>query len=279
MERLSLQTVFHPSDFTPGDEGAFAHALKVALAAKAELNIFHANSDEDDVDWDDFPSVRRTLEKWGMLPEGGTKEDVRRLGLDVHKVKRTGNDPVKTILHYLRKRETDLIVLSTRQRRGVSRWMNPSVAEPVARQSRVMTLFVPRRTVGFVSLESGALRLEQVVVPVDRVPDPQQAINAAMTLAGVLGVSRLHFTLLHVGAEDRSPEVEAPDREGWTAEKKCLAGDVVDQVLRVSEELDADLIAMATAGRDGFLDALRGSTTEQVVRQARCPVLAIPANS
>jgi nucleotide-binding universal stress UspA family protein len=34
---------------------------------------------------------------------------------------------------------------------------------------------------------------------------------------------------------------------------------------------------MATAGRDGFLDALRGSTTEQVVREAPCPVLALPA--
>ena len=30
------------------------------------------------------------------------------------------------------------------------------------------------------------------------------------------------------------------------------------------------------AGRDGFPDALRGSTTERVLRRAPCPVLAIP---
>ena len=37
----------------------------------------------------------------------------------------------------------------------------------------------------------------------------------------------------------------------------------------------ADLIGMATAGHHGFLDALRGSTTERVIRQAPCPVLTI----
>jgi len=55
-------------------------------------------------------------------------------------------------------------------------------------------------------------------------------------------------------------------------------GEVVDEILSLSEERDADLIAMATAGRNGFLEALSGSTTEQVLREAKCPVLAIPAS-
>jgi nucleotide-binding universal stress UspA family protein len=33
---------------------------------------------------------------------------------------------------------------------------------------------------------------------------------------------------------------------------------------------------MATEGHQGFLDALRGSTTERVLRGALCPVLAVP---
>ena len=58
-----------------------------------------------------------------------------------------------------------------------------------------------------------------------------------------------------------------------------VSGDVVDQILNTSEDHDADLIVMPTQGRDGFLDALRGSTTEQVLRAARCPVLAVPAQA
>jgi hypothetical protein len=34
---------------------------------------------------------------------------------------------------------------------------------------------------------------------------------------------------------------------------------------------------MPTAGHQGFLDVLRGSTSERVLRHAPCPVLSIPA--
>ena len=34
-----------------------------------------------------------------------------------------------------------------------------------------------------------------------------------------------------------------------------------------------DLVVMASRGHDGFLDALRGSTTERVLRQVTCPLL------
>jgi nucleotide-binding universal stress UspA family protein len=33
---------------------------------------------------------------------------------------------------------------------------------------------------------------------------------------------------------------------------------------------------MATDGRSGFLEALRGSHTERVLRAANCPLLALP---
>jgi nucleotide-binding universal stress UspA family protein len=55
-------------------------------------------------------------------------------------------------------------------------------------------------------------------------------------------------------------------------------GDVVETILRTAAEIDADLIAMPTAGHHGIFDALRGSTTERVLRHAPCPVLAMPAN-
>ena len=34
---------------------------------------------------------------------------------------------------------------------------------------------------------------------------------------------------------------------------------------------------MATEGEQGIIDAMRGSVTERVVRDAPCPVLAVPA--
>jgi nucleotide-binding universal stress UspA family protein len=277
MTPYQLSSIFHPSDFSPGDDGAFLHAVKLALGAKAELDILHANPDAKEIDWDDFPSVREALERWGLISPGSSKEEVRQLGIEVHKVKRSGDDPVRTILKYLAEHEPDLIVLATHQRCGLSRWINRSIAEPIARHSRLMTLFVPRRVVGFVSTENGSVRLQRILVPIDHSPEPQQALEAAACVARALSCDKVQFTLLHVGEVGGAPQPELPLRPGWTFETCAATGDVVEQILNACEDRDADLIVMPTRGRDGFLDALRGSTTEQVLRGARCPVLAVPA--
>ena len=53
-------------------------------------------------------------------------------------------------------------------------------------------------------------------------------------------------------------------------------GPVVETIVSVAEEIDANIIVMPTAGHHGLLDALRGSVTERVLREAPCPVLAVP---
>ena len=64
----SSWNIFYPSDFSPASEVAFAHALKWALLAQAELSILHVAPQPKDVQWTDFPGVRHTLERWGILP-------------------------------------------------------------------------------------------------------------------------------------------------------------------------------------------------------------------
>ena len=53
--------------------------------------------------------------------------------------------------------------------------------------------------------------------------------------------------------------------------------DPVKGIMGVAAELIPDLICMTTAGHQGLLDALRGSTTQRVLRAAPCPVLTITA--
>jgi nucleotide-binding universal stress UspA family protein len=55
------------------------------------------------------------------------------------------------------------------------------------------------------------------------------------------------------------------------------SGDVVSTIVDVAIEFDVDFIGMPTAGHRNILDALRGSTTERVIRHAPCPVIAVPA--
>lgn len=276
MRPLSLDTVFHPSDFSTGDEGAFAHALKIALAKNGKLRLLHVDSGTDSVHWSDFPRIRPMLERWGLIAVGSGKQAVKDSGLQVEKVKRSGDDPVRTILDYLEDHQPGLVVLATHQRKGLSRWLHATVAEPIARQAQVMTLFVPRRVTGFVSIDSGRARLRNILIPIDRRPAPQRAVDAAVGMARCLDAREVCFHLLHVGLEEDMPRVEVPLEAGWRVERSAWNGPVVDHILEVAEDRDADMIAMATEGHKGFLDALRGSTTELVLRGANCPVLAIP---
>ena len=274
--KLSLNSIFHPTDFSLAPETAFAHALKLACTTKAKLTILHVGEKNETADWEDFPQVRMTLARWGIISEGSLKKELNTIGLKVEKVLAFGSDPTSSILQHLENHPADLIVLATHQLGGQPFFR--STAEPVARRSGLMTLFIPPITRGFVSADNGAVQLKRILVPIDRSPNPQSSIQAVAGLAGVLGFDRVSFTLLHVGQERDMPQVHTPRRPGWRWHISIRSGDVVDQILHVEREEGADLISMTTQGHQGFLDALRGSITERVLRGAGCPLLAVPVD-
>jgi nucleotide-binding universal stress UspA family protein len=47
------------------------------------------------------------------------------------------------------------------------------------------------------------------------------------------------------------------------------------EIIRVAQDLDIDLVVLATHGHSGLEQAVLGSTAEKVVRKAPCPVLTI----
>lgn len=271
-----LQQVFHPSDFTPASETAFAHALKAALLAQADLTILHVSTKETS-DWTEFPGVRATLERWGLLPKNSSTGDVAKLGIGVKKIQSRHDDPVESVTAYLKNHNADLIVLATDQSKEQFQWLSKSVAEPIARKSRLMTLFIPKGLNGFVSLKDGSVSLSSILIPVAAVPPPQPALQAAARLARRMNVSSGVFNVLHVGDNASMPQVNLPELPGWTSNVLTKQGDVIDVIVDTATEVKADLVVMTTDGRNGFLDALRGSHSERILRRTPCPLLAIPA--
>ena len=49
-----------------------------------------------------------------------------------------------------------------------------------------------------------------------------------------------------------------------------------DIIVKLSDEMDIDLIVMGTNGRDSLSDYILGSTTQKVVEKSKCPVLVMP---
>jgi nucleotide-binding universal stress UspA family protein len=272
-----VESVVHPTDFSPASERAFAHALAIALLRQSSLELLHVDKDKHH-EWNEFPHVRATLERWNLLKPGSTQEDVfAELGVRVSKHALSSRFPAVALQRYLERSPADLLVVATEGREGLARWLHGSVSEAMARWSKTMTLFVPNKAQrNMVSPADGSLKLANVLVPLDRSPDPRAAIEFARRVVEIGGDSGV-ITLLHVGAESGMPHVAAADGDGWTFRRMFRQGDPVEQILTAADETEADLIVMPTAGRAGVFDALRGSTTERVLRRAPCPLLAVPA--
>ena len=274
-----VEDVVHPTDLSPASERAFAHALAIALVRRARLVILHVTAD-DRPDWGEFPAVRRTLERWGLLEPGSSRGALfERLGVKITKRTISGHSPARAVVDYLDEAPADLLVVATEGRDGAARWLHGSTAEAMARRSKTMTLFVPADAErSFVSLKDGTLTLNNVLIPVDHAPDASAAAEFARRMADIGGDGQATISLLHVGSESDMPRVRAEDGPRWTFARIHREGEPVAEILAAAELVGADLIVMPTAGRAVF-EVLRGSTTERVLRQARCPLLAVPASS
>ena len=277
MERI-IDSVLHPTDFSEGSKVAFHHALKAALLAKSKLTLLNVSPDATSR-WSDFPGVRETLERWKLLPQGSPREAVSELGIDVRKSITKKKDPVDAVVNFLEEHPAEMIVLATHQRSGVARWLTSSVAEPIARRANEMTLFIAAESQGFVSAEDGSVSLENILIPVAVSPRAQPGVEAAARFVKSLNLAHGTFTLLHVGAVSSMPAVGLPDVPGWNWNKDVRTGDVVQTILDASKDTAAGLIVMTTDGRNGFLDGLRGSHSERVLRGTGVPLLTVPVGS
>ncbi len=262
----SIRSIVHPTDFSDLSAAAFAHALRIALAARSKLQLLHV-SQYDAAEALAFPHARRLLAQWGLSDEDDPP--VENISIKLQ-------EPTQAIVDFLSEHGSDLVVLATHGRDGVSHWLQGSVAEGVFRRSAIPTLFIAPGARGFVDQVSGDVQLKRVLVPVDFSPPPGRAIEAVQRFARLLTGANIAVDLLHVG------EAAPPLRTVSSAALPRVilrSGNVVKSIVDAAIEFDVDFIGMPTAGHHGVLDALRGSTTERVIRHAPCPVFALSAAS
>jgi len=273
-----LRRIVLATDLGADAPDLFAHALALALRARAELFLLHVDDPEHpEATWRRLPTVRALLERWGHLAVGADPEAFSELGLRVHALERPRLVDLRTVLTtriaHLR---PDLLVLGTHARTGFDRLLRGSVAEPVARDVHRATLFVRHGAHGIVDPETGALRLRRVLVPVTDAVPQQALVDELVRLVAALGASPVSFTMVHVGTAATLPRVRVPERTDWLWRTDLRAGGVVEQLLQAEVEHDVDLVAMATHGHDSFADAILGSKTERLLRRGRCPVFVVP---
>ncbi|MGD9769495.1 MAG: universal stress protein [Pseudolabrys sp.] len=270
-----IGSILHPTDFSDLSGAALAHALRVAIAARSELHLLHI-TERETAAAQAFPQVRRLLVQWGLAGADDPPWVVsERLGLVVDSITVRWQDPAQGILSYLEQKPCDLVAFATHGRDGIERWLRGSVSEMVLRQLAIPALFITQGARGFVSQINGDIQLRRVLIPVDFSPAPREAVEVVQGFVGLMGHENVALHLIHVG--HTIPPIPAELSDGTPLPPVILrSGSVVEAIVNAAIEFDIDLIGMPTAGHHGVLDALRGSTTERVIRHAPCPVLAVP---
>jgi nucleotide-binding universal stress UspA family protein len=195
--------------------------------------------------------------------------------------------------------DCDLIVMGTHGASGFERLMLGSVTEKVLRRSPRPVLTVPPRAAA-----TSELPFRRLLCAIDFSESSLAGLQLAASLARESGAE---LTLEHViewpWHEPPPPPLEALPREQATAldefrrylvsmacnRLKDLArtldiertswrvahGKPYTELLRTAADLQTDLIVMGVHGRNAADLALFGSTTNQLVRRASCPVLTI----
>ena len=263
-----IRSIAHPTDLSPESLPAFEHALRLALLNKSELVLVHVREPGEGEGWDSFPRVRETMARWHFLDPAAHRHDVRaQTGVSVRKVEFDAEDVVDGLFDFLRRQPTDLLVMASHGRAGFDALFNASMTTELAHITMLNTLIFGPDARSFVDSNTGSHdRIRTVLVPVDHDPPAHGALRRIDALAEGLNVQ---FDYVHVGTQ-------APVLLGEAGRRpvRTLQGPVVETIWAEAE--NADLIAMPMVGRKSLLDALRGSTTERIVREANRPVLAVP---
>jgi nucleotide-binding universal stress UspA family protein len=186
----------------------------------------------------------------------------------------------------------DLLVIGTHGASGFEHLVLGSVTERVLRQAACPVLTVPPR-----SRTTSTLPFKRILCPVDFSEPSLAALDFAFSLARG---GDADLTVLHVFEWPEEPLamrpliapefrqtierdtiakleglVPATAREWCRPSTRLAHGKSYREILGLATEDSCDLIVMGVHGRNALDLMLFGSTTNQVVRRATCPVLTL----
>ncbi len=103
----------------------------------------------------------------------------------------------------------------------------------------------------------------------------EPAIHLQGLVAKVAGASDIYT----IEPKDLEPEwaalLESVDLGGLKAHREVVKGEPVEAIVSAVDQVCADLLVIGTHGRSGVARAVLGSTAEDVLAEATCPILVV----
>ena len=282
--RLRFRNIMVATDFTENSVKALRVAIAAARRFSARVHIVNVATPV--VYAADLSMAPATLERGSQAANESMKQWTAHPLLTgvKHQEAVLEGSLIEELQRYVDRQHVDLAIVGTAARKGVGKLFMGSAAESIVRHLSCPVMIVGPHTV------SVPMQYRSIVFATSLHPTCLRAAQYAVSLAEEMD-SRL--TLLHVDTsparkyndEERNEiyrqlrHLLPVDSECWCRPKVRLeAGVPAEKILDAAGQDDAELIVMSIHDDPLFADHAPWSVLAKVVREAKCPVMAVRAH-
>ncbi|HNP94051.1 MAG TPA: universal stress protein [Cyclobacteriaceae bacterium] len=278
-----MKKILVPTDFSDCANAAVTVALDIAKKAQAEIYFLHMHETAPEGGHAHMHGGGHTISSHHHSHEGHHKNELDKLvrlaeqkGVSAKPVlvKNTGNEQ---IISYIEGYQVDLVIMGTQGTSGLSEFISGSTAQRIVRESPVPVLVVKEG--------NEKRQFKNIVFASSFEEDVHKPYLRIVELADLLGA---HIHLLYVNMPFNFKETDEAEANMHDFHKKCPRGTCSINIYNALNEergiqkfansIHADVIALTTHGRSGFLKLMSRSVTESLVNHSQIPVLSVNIN-
>ncbi len=286
---IQIKNILFTTDFSDAAKAAGPYAAALAKRYGAKLYALHVLSPI--VNTLTLPENWRALEKIAEIEAQREKFALVHTFAGMHpEILINEGDLWPNIKTVIQEHDIDLIVMGTRGRSGIGKFLLGSAAEEIFRQAPCPVLTVGPHSPA-VPKSSG--EITRILLATDFGPESQAAATYAISLAQEC---QAYLTLLHVIDAPKTGDLVHPSELSSSsgrmlrnlvppqAELWCVPDYVVEygapaeKILEIAAKRDAELIVLGVHKPSGFQGAathLPMAVAHKVVSLAPCPVLTV----
>lgn len=276
-----MKKILVPTDFSDQARYALDIAHEIALKAGASLIILHVVEDASvtSVNYTgeiDLPNMEDRLFMMKLIEKG--KKDLAKMAAHsayadviIEQELRVGN-PYHNIKDIINEHQVDLVVMGTKGSSGLEEFLIGSNAEKVVRHAKCPVITIHEK--------AGTINFKNIVYATALEENEKQCIKTVKIFQELYD-AKLHLLRVNTPNNFQSDRTSIPELEAFA--KRCglknydlhVFNEASEEegIIYFADQLNADLIAMATHGRTGLAHLLSGSIAEDVVNHTKRPVL------
>ena len=283
---LTLDKIVVATDFTPEAEKALTYARALAHHFASKLTLAHvidlsiAVPLEASFGGPDLDSMRS---------DGAENMDRALHDLEINGLKAQGetleaHNPAEAIVKLSEKIDADLLIVGTHHRRGLSKLLLGSCAEAIIHNASCPVLTIgpnaeaKPRDVAFRSIVfATGLQHNAVAKAAVALAFAKDSIAKIQICHVLEGNGRLVDAFEeHTKAEATLSKLIPDASYDWCTPKPSVEfGDVEQQILRIAQTVDADLIVLGAHRGASWTRRFWDGIVERIIGRATCPVLTI----